>query len=100
MTTFEQWARDVDSLCVRHLCCTWADLAGDSEPLERSFTSGETPMQFVRWWTEQRDRHSPRGRLSRGGQGAICRPSPGCSTRRRIETMLMSGSKLERLLAR
>ncbi|MCC7043454.1 MAG: hypothetical protein IT183_06310 [Acidobacteria bacterium] len=53
MTTFEQWARDVDVLCVKHLCCTWADLAGDSEPLERSFTSGEMPRQFVRWWAEK-----------------------------------------------
>ena len=53
MTAFEQWARDVDTLCVKHLCCTWADLAGDLEPLQRSFTSGETPMHFVQWWAEK-----------------------------------------------
>ena len=55
MTTFDQWARDVDALCVKHLCCTWADLAGDPEPLERGFASGETPMQFVQWLTEKYD---------------------------------------------
>jgi hypothetical protein len=51
--TFEQWARDVDALCVTHLRCMWADLAGDPEPLERSFESGETPMQFVQWLAEK-----------------------------------------------
>jgi hypothetical protein len=29
MATLEQWARAVDALYVKHLCCTWADLAGD-----------------------------------------------------------------------
>jgi len=53
MTTFEQWAHDVDALCVKHLSCTWVDLAGDREPLERSFAAGETPLQFVEWWAEK-----------------------------------------------
>lgn len=53
MTTLDQWSRDVNLLCVKHLSCTWADLAGDLEPLERSFSSGETPMQFVQWWAEK-----------------------------------------------
>ena len=53
MGTFDRWARDVDVLCVKHLCCTWADLAGDPEPLERSFASGETPIQFVQWLAEK-----------------------------------------------
>jgi hypothetical protein len=53
MTTFEQWSRDVDALCVKHLGCTWADLAGDPEPLQRSFAAGESPTQFVQWWAEK-----------------------------------------------
>lgn len=53
MTTFDQWKGEVDALCVKHLCCTWADLAGDPDPLERSFASGETPEQFVQWWAEK-----------------------------------------------
>lgn len=53
MTTFEHFAREVDALCVKHLGCTWAELAGDREPLETSFNDGWTPMQFVQWWGEK-----------------------------------------------
>jgi hypothetical protein len=55
MGTFEAWAREVDELCVRHLACAWADLAGDLPPLQQAFEEGESPIQFVRWWAEKFD---------------------------------------------
>ena len=55
MAAFEAWSGEVDALCLRHLACTWRDLCGDREPLERSFEDGDTPLQFVRWWAEKYD---------------------------------------------
>jgi hypothetical protein len=55
MGTFQDWAREVDGLCVRHLACTWADLCGDLPPLQQAFEDGESPITFVRWWAEKFD---------------------------------------------
>jgi hypothetical protein len=45
--TFESWAASVDQLCVNHLACSWAEFAGDVEPLQSAFNDGESPEQFV-----------------------------------------------------
>lgn len=52
---FEPWCREVDALCREHLACGWGDLCGDSEPLERGFEAGETPMAFVEWLARKYD---------------------------------------------
>jgi len=53
--TFDEWAQTVDALCIRHFACSWDDLAGDLEPLQSSFKSGETPRQFVEWLARKFD---------------------------------------------
>ena len=45
--SFDEWAKAVDALCLRHFACSWDDLAGDLEPLQRSYESGDTPRQFI-----------------------------------------------------
>jgi hypothetical protein len=45
--TFESWAVSVNRLCVDHLACSWAELAGDPEPLLAAFSDGESPEAFV-----------------------------------------------------
>lgn len=52
---FDEWAQRVDALCRTHLACSWDDLAGDREPLERGFEWGQTPLEFVQWLTEKFD---------------------------------------------
>jgi hypothetical protein len=53
--TFDAWTMEVDRLCRAHLGCGWNDLCGDKEPLERSYGSGESPVDFVRWWRQKYD---------------------------------------------
>jgi len=53
--TFDEWAMEVDRLCRAHLACSWNDLCGDKEPLERSYRCEESPEDFVRWWTQKYD---------------------------------------------
>ena len=53
--TFDRWAHTVDTLCRRHLACSWADLCGDPVPLDTAFAAGETPLGFVRWFAQKFD---------------------------------------------
>ena len=55
--SFDEWAASVDELCRRHLVCSWKDLCGDLDPLERSYEMGDTPLTFVEWWAEKYDLH-------------------------------------------
>ena len=52
---FHRWCAEVDHLCQVHLCARWADLCGDTGPLEQAFDSGSSPLVFVRWWAEKFD---------------------------------------------
>lgn len=52
---FEEWFKEVDRLCLRHLCCSWRDLCGDEPPLRQSHEEGDTPMAFVEWWARKYD---------------------------------------------
>jgi hypothetical protein len=53
--SFEEWFREVDRLCLRHLCCSWHDLCGDEPPLRQSHEAGDAPMAFVEWWARKYD---------------------------------------------
>jgi hypothetical protein len=53
--TFAAWSQAVDDLCLRHFCCSWDDLCGEREVLERAYVSAETPQQFVSWFGEKFD---------------------------------------------
>jgi len=44
---FVDWCCETDRLCQVHLGCTWAELAGDPEPLAAAFIDHETPAEFV-----------------------------------------------------
>ena len=46
---FEDWFREVDTPCQRHLLCTWRDLCGDEPQLRQSHEMGDTPIAFVEW---------------------------------------------------
>lgn len=67
--SFDAWARAVNGLCLHHFCCSWDDLCGEREVLERAYVSAETPLQFVTWfgkkydltWAESIPLLSPRG---------------------------------------
>ena len=50
-----EWAGEVDTLCRHYLGCSWQDLSGDEPPLHRSWGAGDTPLEFVVWWTEKYD---------------------------------------------
>ncbi len=50
---FEEWFKEVDTLCQRHLLCTWHDLCGDEPPLRQAHEMGDTPMAFVEWWAQK-----------------------------------------------
>jgi len=52
---FIDWCTEVDRLCRAHLACSWAELAGDPEPLVRAFHDKETPEEFVQWVHEKYD---------------------------------------------
>lgn len=45
--SFVDWCAETDRLCRVHLACSWAELAGDAEPLATAFADGETPAEFV-----------------------------------------------------
>jgi hypothetical protein len=49
---FRLWCDQVDMLCRKHLYCSWAELAGDVEPLQTAFDNHETPLEFVRGWRD------------------------------------------------
>lgn len=51
---FVDWCVEADRLCRIHLGCSWADLAGDPEPLVAAFTARESPAEFV---TRYHDRY-------------------------------------------
>ena len=53
MAFFDEWALTVDALCREHLACSWRDLCGDIGPLRVAFEAGESPIAFVRWWSEK-----------------------------------------------
>lgn len=53
--TYDQWVADVDKLCREHLRCAWADLCGDSAPLENAYCDGDTPGTFVVAWAAKYD---------------------------------------------
>lgn len=53
--SFDEWAQAVDVLCRRHLVCSWHDLCGETDVLERSYEMGDTPLRFVEWWAEKYD---------------------------------------------
>lgn len=55
MLTFDDWVREVDGLCRKHLRCSWAELAGDIDPLERGYRAGDSPRQFVEWLAAKYD---------------------------------------------
>ena len=62
MTNFDDWALTVDALCRRHLACSWHDLCGDMTPLKAAFEAGDSPLTFVRWWSEKYDLDWVKGR--------------------------------------
>lgn len=41
------WKGKVNELFLRRVCCSWQDLCGDIEPLEKAYAQGETPEEFV-----------------------------------------------------
>lgn len=45
--TFVEWCAETDRLCRAHLACSWAELAGDPEPLVVAFDDKESPADFV-----------------------------------------------------
>jgi hypothetical protein len=47
------WVMDVQTLCLKHLGCTWDDLCGERQPLEDHYALGEQPKAFVLWWSEK-----------------------------------------------
>jgi len=47
MWTFVDWCSETDRLCRVHIGCSWAELAGDPEPLAGAFIDHETPVAFV-----------------------------------------------------
>lgn len=47
MDRFDAWCVEVDTLCRRHLACSWSDLSGDLDPLERGFADGLSAAAFV-----------------------------------------------------
>jgi hypothetical protein len=53
--SFVKWVRKVDRLCQQHLYCTWADLAGDPEPLVGGWKAGDSPEAFVRGQADRYD---------------------------------------------
>jgi len=55
MRAFIDWEDDVEALCKQKLGCTWDDLCGDPEPLERAFSAGQTAEEFVLAWAEKYD---------------------------------------------
>lgn len=57
LMSFEEWAKAVDVLCRRHLVCSWHDLCGETDVLERSHAMGDSPLGFVEWWAEKYDLH-------------------------------------------
>ncbi|MEZ5416102.1 MAG: hypothetical protein R2708_02025 [Vicinamibacterales bacterium] len=52
---FDEWAKEVDALCLRHLLCDWDDLCGEIEPLQQSHEAGDAPLTFVAWWSGKYD---------------------------------------------
>ena len=52
---FDEWAKEVDTLCLRHLLCDWKNLCGEIDPLLGGHECGHAPMEFVRWWAEKYD---------------------------------------------
>jgi hypothetical protein len=49
---FARYAAEIDRLCRKHLACSWADLAGDKEPLEEAHKAGTEPLEFVKEFRE------------------------------------------------
>ena len=50
---FDTWVMNVQTLCVKHLGCTWDDLCGEMQPLEDHYAFGEQPKMFILWWCEK-----------------------------------------------
>ncbi len=53
--SFEDWKALVETLCMRHLKCTWHDLCGEEQPLRQAYEMGDAPLTFVEWWAEKYD---------------------------------------------
>ncbi len=68
----DSWVMEVQTLCEKHLACTWNDLCGEMQPLEDHHALGEEPKAFVLWWSEKynltwfddSERTDPYGRLA------------------------------------
>ena len=52
---FERYESAVSRAMLARYGITWADAAGDREPLERALEMSESPEAFVRWWGEKYD---------------------------------------------
>jgi hypothetical protein len=57
MAELEYGARvaEVEVLCVKHLGCSWADLCGDTQPLEDYYATGHAPFEFASSWSGKYD---------------------------------------------
>lgn len=53
--TFNEYQVAVSYWCVQLWGCSWADLCGDLEPVQRARERGDTPEEFARWWGERYD---------------------------------------------
>lgn len=51
--SFVDWCVETDRLCREHLACSWAELAGDPEPLVAAFKDRMTPHDFVIWYRDK-----------------------------------------------
>lgn len=54
MSDFDEWCTQVDALCRIHFKCSWTDLCGDMEPLQRGY-EWLTPLGFVEFWADKYD---------------------------------------------
>jgi hypothetical protein len=49
---FARYCAEIDRLCRQHLVTSWADLAGDMEPLQEAHAAGTAPLEFVKEFRE------------------------------------------------
>ena len=53
--TSKAWKMKVKRLIKERTGCTWEDLCGDEEILDKSYQDDDTPEEFVEWYCEKYD---------------------------------------------
>jgi len=51
--SYEEWKYEVDRQFKLRTHCSWAELSGDEEPLQRAYDRNQKPQEFVVWWIEK-----------------------------------------------